>query len=171
MPFDDDLFNDDAQEPENESPSDHNREHETNGDGESSDDLIDLLRSEPLDGSSPRNRFARPFAARSAEPTIFCVENAADRSMTFRVTGRHAYRSRRMTGWQVDFGSLNVQMNDLGRFIAAYHAHDDQSGRAAWRHTAQQIGLHLYHGLLDVDPALARQLLNLRRWTRPAVIG
>lgn len=164
MHFDEGPFNGDAEEPENQPPANDDRARDN--DGETGDDLIDILGSEPL--PRPRSSFASRFVARTTEPTVFCIENAADRSMTFRVVGRRPYRSHRMTGWQVNFGSLNVQMNDLGRFIAAYHAQENESGRAAWRHTAQQIGQHLYRGLLDVDPTLARRLLNLRRWTRPA---
>lgn len=100
--------------------------------------------------------------------TVFTLENRADRSMTFRLSGARNVQGPRMAGWQVDFGTLNVQMNDLGRFIAMYYRQDDATGRASWRSTTQEIGKHIYQGLLNVDPSLARHFLSARRRSREA---
>lgn len=119
-------------------------------------------------GNKSTPRPARP--RRVLRRTVFHIVNTDDHQMFFDVASHRrasATARRRVRGWQVDFGTLNVQMNDLGRFIAVYRQQDNTEGRAAWRHTAEQIGIHLFHGLLNVDEGLSHQLINTRRWTRP----
>jgi hypothetical protein len=88
--------------------------------------------------------------------------------LAFRISGARSYQGDPVQGWRINFGALNVQMNDLGRFIAAYHRQGDQAGREAWRHTAQEIGMHLYTGLLNTDSTLAQYLGAVLRRTHPA---
>jgi hypothetical protein len=87
--------------------------------------------------------------------------------MTFQITGALPFKSHPIRGWNIDFGTLNVQMNDLGRYLAAYHQDENEAGRAAWQHTAQEIGAHLYEGLLNSDAMLAHQLTSARRRAVP----
>jgi hypothetical protein len=130
---------------------------------DSDENLIQLLGSEPQTPPPPRPFFRRDFGLRRAT-TVFTIQNLDHRRMTFHVSGAQSYQGHIVEGWRIDFGSLNVQMNDLGRFIATYHAQDDATGREAWRHTAEEIGMHLYSGLMNTDSLLAQQLdFALRR--------
>lgn len=100
---------------------------------------------------------------RPAPPrTVFVIHNASDGTLSFHSRGSLPVDRRTVRGWPVDFGSLNVQMNDLGRYLATCHHYEDEAGRALWQNTVQQIGQHLYHGLLNTDPTLAGHLLRLR---------
>ncbi|MBN1564240.1 MAG: CHAT domain-containing protein [Anaerolineae bacterium] len=167
----------DDNQPDPNEHSDHTDKHDDST--QADDSLFELLSSEDMPPESPpRPRFSRfrrqsrprsesRPAPRPPATTVVTIQNAADRSMTFRVSGSRLFHGPRVEGWQVDFGTLNVQMNDLGRFIAMYHQQDDDAGRESWRYTAREIGGHLYQGLLNADPMLARELMRARRFTRP----
>lgn len=99
---------------------------------------------------------------------VFRVQNTAARRMTYSVSGLVSFTSPELPGWAIDFGSLNVQMHDMGRFLATYHQDDDAAGRESWQQIAGELGEHLYNGLLNVDESLARQLTSLRRRVRPS---
>ncbi|MCD4684853.1 MAG: CHAT domain-containing protein [Anaerolineae bacterium] len=167
-------MNDDHPLPDDDSES--HEEANDQGATDQNDELTDLLGSDQLrhfkslaSGSERKARASRP--RRTVRKTVFRVTSTDDNHMLFQVFGSQRYRtteSRQVRGWQVDFGTLNVQMNDLGRFIAAYRQQENEAGRAAWRHTAQQIGIHLFRGLLSVDGMLTRQLIDVRRRTRPS---
>lgn len=96
--------------------------------------------------------------------TVLSIENADDGKFSYSVSGIRPVKGQALRGWNVDFGMLNVQMNDLGRYLAAYYHEDDMEGREAWMYTAQQIGTHLYHGLLNSTDALTPYLAGARRW-------
>lgn len=99
--------------------------------------------------------------------SVFTLHQSAGGPMSFQVSGAPPFKSHPIPGWKIDFGTLNVQMNDLGRYLAAYHQDENEAGRAAWQHTAQEIGAHLYDGLLNSDALLARQLTAARRRAIP----
>lgn len=169
MPLDDDHpLPENASEPDGEA-----KDQEA---ADESNDLPDqffadrLHRFRSLDGSRKREP-RRWHSRRTIRKTVFRITSTDDNLMQFQVFNSWSLRaseSRQVRGWQVEFGMLNVQMNDLGRFIATYLQQENEAGRAAWRHTAQQIGIHLFHGLLNVDWMLARQLIDVRRRTRAA---
>lgn len=129
--------------------------------------LVEVLSAVPLPRRAERSAGPSAESAQRLSQAVFFIQNGDGRSMTFNVSGRSSPVGRRITGWQVDFGALNVQMNDLGRFIAAYHERGDALGRSAWLHAAQQIGWQLYGGLLRVDGLLAQRLLGMRYSVQP----
>jgi hypothetical protein len=157
------MYEDDAEN----QPTDPIPPEQADSDNKDAEDerLIEIVNSEPR----PPER-SIPLLSRfrsSRRPTVFTIRNLDQYRVAFRVSGARSYQSEPMQGWQIDFGSLNVQINDLGRFIATYHHQDDNSGRAAWRHTAQEIGVRVYRGLMNTDVTLAQYLTAALRRTVP----
>lgn len=144
---------------------------------EDDENLVEFISSEPIRPDPPEKPAPppdfpvpprRPFREQKApSETVFRVLNGADRRMTVHISGTMAFTSQPLQGWDIDFGALNIQMEDMGRFLARYDAHQDKAGRASWQQAAQELGIHLYNGLLNVDPALKRRLLMLRQRVRP----
>lgn len=151
--------------PEKANSDPHNGDH-----GEESDEerLIEILSSSPRLPRRPVADDESRTSAANARATVFTLQNTAGGPMTFQITGAWPFKSRPIRAWNIDFGTLNVQMNDLGRYLASYHQDEDDAGRARWRQTAQEIGTHLYNGLLNSDAVLTRQLTSARhRATAP----
>jgi hypothetical protein len=148
-------------------PTDPTSPEQADSDNRDAEDenLVEIVNSEPR----PPER-AIPLLSRFRSPrrrTVFTIQNLDQYRIAFRVSGARSYQSEPMQGWRIDFGSLNVQINDLGRFIATYHHQADDSGRAAWRHTAQEIGARVYWGLMNTDVTLAQHLTAALRRTTP----
>lgn len=119
----------------------------------------DLLEDEPLVQVIGREPQGKQLISPA---TVFTVRNLHNYRIAFSMTGQDPCAGTEATGWNVDFESLNVQMNQMGQYIAAYHQEHDETGREAWRATVRQLGVHLYNGLLAVDAQLAACLVSAR---------
>ncbi len=152
------MHDDDADQNslESQEPDDHGTGIED--DATADENLVELVNSEP--------RFSRPRMG--SLMTVFTIQNLDNYQIAYHLSGARPQRGGPLQGWRVNFGSLNVQMNDMGRFIAAYHEQEDTAGREAWRHAAEEIGRHLYNGLINTDPGLANVLTTALRRTFPA---
>jgi hypothetical protein len=148
-------------------PTDSIPPERADSDNKDADDerLVEIINSEPRAPESSIPLLSRFKAPR--RPTVFTLQNLDEYRLAFRISGARAFQSEPIPGWKIDFGSLNVQINDLGRFIATYHHQDDHTGRAAWRHTAQEIGARLYRGLIHTDNTLTQHLAAALRRTIP----
>lgn len=96
------------------------------------------------------------------------MQYVAGQQMAFRVSGAQPVQGECGGGWAIDFGALNLQMRDLGRFLATCYEEHDAVQRDVWRRTVRELGSHMYDGLLAVDEPLAEALIRLRRSTRPS---
>lgn len=154
--------------PDDDNPKEPSDSPQNDAGGEPEDDerLIEILPDSTSQEPEKKGEAGSFSAARTRRPApaVFTIRNTADGSMMFEVTGPQPLSGRAAQGWKIDFGTLNVQMNDLGRYLATFHQDEDETGRAAWQHTAQTIGGHMFEGLLNTDEGLARRLLAAGRW-------
>jgi hypothetical protein len=157
------MYDDD---PDNQ-PTDPTPPEQADSGNQDADDegLIEIINSEPRAPEQSIPLLSRLSASR--RPTVFTLQNLDHYRIAFRVSGARSFQSESISGWEIDFGSLNVQINDLGRYIATYQQQGDHTGRAAWRHTAQEIGASVYRGLIHTDVTLAHHLTAVLRRTVP----
>lgn len=130
--------------------------------GSSGEPLVEIVSSQAADmGQSAEQSPATP------RQVVFTVQHSADRHMAYRVSGARIEQGICSGGWSVDFGSLNLQLRDMGRFLAASHQNQDEAGREAWRRAARELGSHMADGLLAVDRGLASAWKRSLRWLSP----
>ncbi len=159
------MHEDDAENQPTDPTPPEQADHEPDNQDTEDERLIEIINSEPR---APERSI--PLLSRFRSPrrsTVFTIQNLDQHRIAFRISGARSYQSPSLQGWRIDFGSLNVQINDLGRFIATYHHQGDDSGRAAWRHTAQEIGARVYKGLINTDVTLAHYLTVALQRTVP----
>ncbi len=116
--------------------------------------LIEILSSE----TRRKTRKSHSGGLPSEHRVVFTIRCTADGRLTFHIFGKPTPDVPSRPNWSVNFGVLNVQMNDLGRYLADAYRDNDQAARETWEHVIHEIGAHIYHGLEQAHPIMMRAL-------------
>jgi CHAT domain-containing protein len=89
---------------------------------------------------------------------IFHIRLDGERRVSFEVEGSVRQRGSAPQPWDIDIADLNVEVQDLGMKIAAFHQLQNVDVRNTWRRDAKRQGRSLYDRLLQSYPELQSQL-------------
>ena len=125
--------------------------------------LVEILSSD----NYRKTRKSHADGPPSQRRVVFTIRCTDDGRLSFHIFGKPTPDIPSMPNWPVNFGVLNVQINDLGRYLADAYHDNDSPARAAWRHVIHEIGAQIYQGLQHAHPHMMRLLAQeYRRFGR-----